>query len=152
MKKLMVLSIVVVVAFWWYQPADSKAPDERLVGHFDAICMIAERNIDTPHRGVQKIFHFLGGHAPDMLKQFGDLLVEIERIDNDREHDKRARLAQRRFRKHAKRCGPVMERFAEAVEADPEASALLERGVGRLGRTLEIIFGADASILFPLGT
>ena len=38
--------------------------------------------------------------------------------------------------------------FFEAVDDDPAADALLERGVERLGRTLEIIFGEDKTIDF----
>jgi hypothetical protein len=78
-----------------------------------------------------------------MMKEFGDTLVVIERIADDGAHDKRARKAGQRIRKPLIKCERDLQRFFAAVERNPEASKLMERGSERLGRTLELIFGAE---------
>lgn len=123
------------------------APDERLASDLSAICDIADRHIEAPQPGVKKLMRYLGDHAPEMLQAWGELLVTIERIDSDRAHDDRARLAGRRLAAVMTRCEQPLAEFGEAVEADPEASRTLQRGIERLNRTLEIIFAGGVRSL-----
>jgi len=116
-------------------------PDERLAGHLRGLCKVAEDGIDDPQTGVRRLMRYYGDHGPAMLEAFGATLVTIERIDDDRAHDARARLARERLQAPLIACAETWEDFGQAVEADPEASATLEHGVARLGRTLEILFG-----------
>jgi hypothetical protein len=141
--KLILLLLLLVLVFWWYRSSKSSEPDEKLVGHLDHLCQIAADNIDTPDRGVQKYFAYLGKHSPDMLKQFGATLVAVERISDDRAHDDRARRARDRLNTSLRRCEHTYQRFAEAIENDPAASRRVARGAERFGRTLEIIFGPE---------
>lgn len=119
-------------------------PDERLAKHLEKLCRIAEDGVDDPEAGVRKMMRYHGDHGPDMLEDFGDTLVLIERIDDDDEHDRRARRARDRIHAPLLACAETWDDFAQAVESDPEASAILERGVDRLARTLEILAGAGA--------
>jgi hypothetical protein len=80
-----------------------------------------------------------------MLHQLGELLVTIERIDDDARHDQRARVARDRLRSRVLACAATWERFGEAIERDERARRRFERGVERFGRTLEIIFGQSAA-------
>lgn len=128
-------------------PAD---PDERLAHHFERLCRIAERGVDEPEAGVRKMMRYYGDHGPDMLEDFGDMLVMIERIDDDEAHDRRARRARDRLHAPILACDETWEEFAQAVEADPEASKALERGINRLARTLEILSGADRGVHNPI--
>jgi hypothetical protein len=122
----------------------SKAPDEQLAGHFEELCDIARDNIETPERGVRHLGRYFGKHTEDMLGEFGATMQLIEKIPDDDKHDKRAYTARDRIQHPLRACERDWERFAEAVEADPEASALLQHGLDRIGRTFEIIFsGAD---------
>jgi hypothetical protein len=121
--------------------ATRAAPDERLASHLRALCQVAEQGIDDPRAGVRTMMRYYGDHGPDMLEAFGATLVTIERIDDDAAHDRRAGVARDRIQAPLLACAETFAEFAEAVEADPEASAILERGVTRLGRTLEILFG-----------
>lgn len=157
-KSLLVLLIVVSVVVWLY-PSDEqrRGPDDHLVAYVGGMCKVMDRHVDQPNAGVDALFGYYGKHTPDMMKQFGDLLVEIERIQDDRAHDRRAQKANQKLRKAFKRCERTAERFIDAVEDDPRARAKLERGLDRLGRTLEIIFsGAESDSMlddirsFPL--
>jgi hypothetical protein len=124
-------------------------PDERLAQHLRNLCEVAEDGAIEPRTGVRKLMRYYGDHGPDMLQAFGATLVTIERIDDDAAHDRRARVARDRIQKPLLDCADSWEDFAQAVEDDPEASAILERGMARLGRTLEILFG-DSGKLTPI--
>jgi hypothetical protein len=125
-------------------------PDVRLAGRFDQMCEIARDNIQTPERGVRKLGGFLDKHTGDMFGAFGDTLAAIERIPDDAKHDKRAELARDRLQKPFIRCARDWMRFAEAVDADPKASELVERFNERFGRTLEIILSGQRLDLLHL--
>ncbi len=136
-----------LAAFWLYKGEASKAPDENLASHLQGICKIAKANAVTPVKGVQRLFHFLGHHSSSMMKEFGDTLVLIERIANDEAHDDRARQAGKRIRKPLLACERDLERFFLAVESNPKAQALFEKGANRLGRTLELMFGEEGAAI-----
>lgn len=119
----------------------ARAPDDKLAGHLDAMCTIARLGIDSPDDGVRNLFAYFGENSPAMLHTFGQLLVEIERIDDDARHDARARQAHQRLRARLVACNQTWQRFGEAIERDEKASRRLERGLDRFGRTIEIIFG-----------
>lgn len=149
-----VLVLVLVAAVIWSRDSKRPAqPDQKLVGHISDICKIAERGIESPYKGVQKLFSYYGQNTPNMFKEWGELLVTIERIKDDKAHDERARLAGRRLHNASVSCERTFERFGLAIENDPKASKLLERGTNRLGRTLELIFsgGAASSMSFLPG-
>jgi hypothetical protein len=125
-------------------------PDERLAHHLRNLCEVAEDGAIEPRTGVLKLMRYYGDHGPDMLQAFGATLVTIERIADDAAHDRRARVARDRIQKPLLDCAETWEEFAEAVENDPEASETLERGMTRLGRTLEILFGESDRALAPM--
>ncbi len=140
-----VLLVLVVGAVWLYRGGESKAPDEKLARHLSGICKIAKANANSPVKGVKSLFHFMGHHSSSMMKEFGDTLILIERIADDEAHDQRAREAGKRIQKPFKGCERDLERFVLAIENDEEASALMQRGSERLGRTLELIFDPQGS-------
>jgi hypothetical protein len=123
-------------------------PDQELAGRFAALCEIAGDHIDSPVPGIRKIGRYLGRHTDDMLGELGGTIQLIESIPDDAKHDARARLARTRIHKPIHECEDTWKRFGEAVEADPEASEILNRALDRLGRTLEIIFGENKTIDF----
>ncbi|HTL32748.1 MAG TPA: hypothetical protein VL326_06475 [Kofleriaceae bacterium] len=124
----------------------SRAPDERVAKRLGDICDIARDNVKTPEKGVRKLGGYLDKNVDKLLADYGAMFAAIERIPDDKRHDDRARLARDRLRKAA--CESDMQRFAEAIKADPKASALLERFAERFSRTLEIISGERQSIDF----
>lgn len=140
--RILILIILIALVVWWYR-SDRSAPDRKLARHFDELCEIAGANIKSPSRGVDRTFKYLGKHSPEMLQQLGETLVLIEQISDDGKHDRRARKAAKRLRAPLVACQETFARFGEAIEANPEARGKLERGFERLGRTLEILFGAD---------
>lgn len=155
MKRL-VLVLVVVLVFglvWWTARGGGKAPDQRLADHARALCKIATAGVEDPEAGVSRMFGYYRDRGPAMAKDWAALLVAIERIDDDRAHDDRARLAARRIHAPLAACAPTFERFGRAVEADPEARVRLERAMTRLGRTFEILLGGGGGDLvrMPLG-
>jgi hypothetical protein len=127
--------------------AERTEPDQRLAAHLGKLCEIADDGAIDPRTGVRRMMKYYGDHGPDMLEAFGATLVTIERIDDDAAHDRRARVARDRIQQPLVACQETWQRFADAVEHDPEASATLERGVTRLGRTLEILFGEEGRSL-----
>lgn len=151
MKKLLWIALAVFALVWLWPGGDKgedkdgdKAPEDRLVKHMDATCAIAKKHIAKPVTGVEKLFAYLGENSPKMMKTFGRLLVEIERIPNDAEHDARARKAAERLHAAGRSCERHWEQFFMAVQRDPKARALFEHGVERFSRTLEILFGSGA--------
>lgn len=117
------------------------APDEKLASELGEICDIARKNVDTPERGVRGLGRYLATH--NLVGDLGSMITMIERIDDDRAHDARARLARQRLVAPLRACEQDWMEFAEAVEDDPEARALVDRFGARLNRTLEILFGGD---------
>lgn len=115
-----------------------EAPDERLAGRLDKLCVIARDSVDAPERGVRKLGRYLGEHTGDMLKDFGDTIATIEKITDDAKHDDRARLARDRI--HGAACPRDWQRFGDAVDRDPAAHQLLIEMQERLSRTFEILF------------
>jgi hypothetical protein len=125
---------------------NNKDPDQKLAGRFDDLCEIASDGIAKPEQGVRKLGRYLGSHADDMLGELGGTVTMIEKISNDDAHDARAQVAHDRLAKPLVECAETWMEFADAIENDAAADALLERGLVRLGRTLEIIFGEGAAI------
>lgn len=142
---LVLVVLVVLGLVWWTSRGSRSAPDERLAAHTRALCKIAGAGVEHPDDGVARLFRYYGDRGPAMARDWAELLVLIERIDDDRAHDQRAALAARRLHAPAAACAETFARFAEAVESDPAASARLERGVRRLSRTIEIIAGGGGA-------
>lgn len=146
-KLKLILGISLCAATYFFfggGPERKSDPDQKLAAHYGEICKIAKKGISKPHRGLQKLFGYYGKNGPTMLKDFGELLVLIERIEDDSAHDKRAALAHKRMSKVLIKCERTFEAFGLAVEADEEASELLEVKVTRFARTLEILFGGNS--------
>lgn len=151
---LLFLVVVIVIALvWWTSRGSKAAPDQRLAAHARALCKIAATGAEHPDDGVRRMFRYYGDRGPAMAKDWAELLVLIERIDDDDAHDARARLAARRMHEPIAACASTFERFGRAVSEDPEASARVERGMERFGRTLEILMGGGGNqlLLAPLG-
>lgn len=121
-----------------------RAPDAALGEQLEDLCGFAERGIEHPTEGVRSIGAYLIAHAGDMLKNFGDTIALIERIDDDRTHDDRARVARDRVVRPIVACEDTWEQFALAVADDEEALALVVRAGDRLSRTLAIILPSGA--------
>lgn len=118
---------------------NASAPDQRLAQHFDEMCDIARDHAKSPEKGVKKLGKYLVVNLGSITGSFGSLIATIERVRDDEAHDERAVLA--RDRLHAVSCPDDWNEFADAVEADPEATALVNEGIARLSRTLEILLG-----------
>ena len=110
------------------------------------VCVIARENITSPERGVRKLGGYMAKHTGDLMADWGNTLAVIEKISDDDKHDARARLARDRIRRPVIVCARDWARFHEAVEADPEATALIVDFNVRLNRTMEIIFGQDTKV------
>ncbi len=143
-KLLIGVSLFAATYLYWGGPQRSSAPDQKLAAQYGEICKIAEKGISNPHKGLQTLFGYYGKNGPTMLKNFGELLVMIERIEDDAAHDKRAALASKRMSKVLIKCERTFEAFGLAVEADEKASELLEVKVTRFARTLEILLGGGS--------
>jgi hypothetical protein len=124
------------------RPGGGRAPDEKLAKELTELCDIARSNMKTPERGVRGLGRYLADH--NLIGDLGSTVTMIERIDDDGAHDARARLARQRLVAPLRACERVWAEFAEAVEDDPDARALVDRFAARLNRTLEILFGSDA--------
>ena len=149
---LFLVVVVVIALVWWTSRGRGVgAPDQRLAGHARALCKIAAHGAEHPDDGVRQMFRYYAERGPAMAKDWAELLVVIEAIADDDAHDARARLAARRVHEPLAACARTFERFGQAVEEDPEASARLERGMTRLGRTLEILMGGGNLFTAPLG-
>jgi hypothetical protein len=152
MRKAWVVSVVVAgAALVTLRTAGgclTKEPDQKLASRFDALCEIAADNLETPANGITKVGRYLGRHTDDILGELGGTIQLIERISDDDAHDTRARLARQRIHKPLHECESTWNKFAQAVQNDPEAAAILARAMERLGRTLEIIFGENKTIDF----
>jgi hypothetical protein len=142
-KGVLLLAVLIVVAASWM--SRRHGPAERLAGRYREVCAIAGDNVKSPSRGVDRLGAFFAGHGPEMLRDYGELVSSIERIADDGRHDARAREVGRTINAPLHECSETLQRFAEAVEADDEASAKLSRAFERLGRTLNLLFGDAAS-------
>jgi hypothetical protein len=120
---------------------NSSEPDEQLADHFEEVCSIAAKNIDTPVKGVKKLGGYMVRHLDDMLGDFGGTIATIESIKDDAKHDKRAYVARERMSRPWISCIDSWMEFWTAVDQDPEATELSNRAFERLNRTFEIIFG-----------
>ncbi len=118
----------------------SRDPDEKIAARFAELCEIARDNITTPEHGVRELGRYFGKHTEHLLGELGATMQVIEKIGDDRKHDERARVARNRMQKPLRACERDWDRFANAVNRDPEARALMQTGLDRINRTLEIIF------------
>lgn len=119
----------------------SSAPDEKIAERMADICVIARDGGNDAVKGVKKLGKYFDAHTGDLLGEWGETLAAIERISDDRKHDDRARLARDRIQAPLIRCSRELQRFGNAIEANPEASAMMQRFSVRFNRTIEIIFG-----------
>ena len=126
---------------WWLWP--DSAAEEELGDHLESICDIARSNVDDPKDGVEELFGYYGRNSPEILRLFGSLLVSIERIEDDAEHDERAAEAAEVLHATMADCDDDWDAFLAAVSADPEANELMLRGFARLGRTATILLGLN---------
>ncbi|MBL0216974.1 MAG: hypothetical protein IPQ07_24260 [Myxococcales bacterium] len=117
------------------------APDQELAGRLDDLCEIARDGAAKPEAGVRALGRYMVKHTGDLLGSFGDTIALIERVPDDEAHDERARLARERIQKPLVACEADWQRFGEAIEADPKASALVDKAMIRLNRTIEILVG-----------
>lgn len=124
------------------------APDAKLGAQFDELCAIAKVGEKDAVKGVRKMGGYLVAHGGDMLKNFGDTLGVIESIPDDKKHDERAHRAAETMLVPLLDCADTWEGFADAIEASPEASALVNRAMERLDRTLQIIFQGQSTFTF----
>jgi hypothetical protein len=139
-NRWMVVALVSASAVFAYRGCLNQLdPDQKLGHHFASLCEVARDHVAAPAQGVQLLSRYLGKHAGEMLGELGSTLAIIERIDDDHAHDERAAIARDRIQAPLFACQADWQRFADAVAADPEASALIAHNVERLGRTLEII-------------
>lgn len=147
--KVTLFAVFVFGAFALFRDKKENNPDDKLVSQWNTMCKIAKNNIKSPARGVAKISGFLAKNTSHMLKNFGDLLVTIETIKDDTDHDHRAEQARTKFQGHTKRCGSTWALFFEAIEHNDEASQLVENGSFRISRTIEILFGNGQQSWLP---
>jgi hypothetical protein len=141
-KGWLVLALVVSGLVFAYRGCLNELdPDQRLAGHLQAMCEIARDHIPAPEKGVRKLGAYLVKHGGAITGELGSTLATIERIQDDEYHDERAMIARDRIHKPLRACERDWARFAQAVDADPRASAAVERALRRLNRTLEILFG-----------
>lgn len=150
-RRLLILAtaLLALALLWKATCGAGSTPDAKLAHHIDRMCEIAGDHVGKPRKGVDKLFRYLGRNTEKMGAELGALLVEIEQIEDDAAHDRRAREAARLIHSTTARCESTFQRFFAAVERDPEAKARFERGVDRLGRTLQILLGNAHHVAVP---
>lgn len=126
----------------------AQPPEERLAQRLGSMCEIARDNVKTPEAGLRKLGGYLDKNIDKVMADYGAMFAAIERIPDDAKHDDRARLARDRLRKPLVGCDRDWQQFADAVNKDPAAAALLERFAQRLSRTFEIISGQHLDVDF----
>ncbi len=146
--KFVIVALVAVTGLYFI--ARDNSPEQRIANNLGGVCGIARANVETPSRGVDRLFAHLGAHTADTLRDLGALVVEVQRIDDQKRSDERARRANRVMRAPLERCSADLDRFFAAVNADHEAADKMQRGAERLERTLNLLFGANLSELAPL--
>lgn len=119
----------------------SKDPDEKLVAHLEDVCEIMRDHRDVPVVGLRKLGRYLYKHTGDIYGNGVQIIAFIEGIEDDDAHDERARLARDRIDDWANGCAADWFLFWQAVEADPEATELVDRTEERVQRTIDILSG-----------
>jgi hypothetical protein len=119
----------------------AKAPDEQLAGHLDDLATSLATTSRRPSAACAT--WPLLASTEDMLGEFGATMQLIEKIPDDDKHDKRRTS---RVIGSSARCARASATgtIRRGGRGRSEASALLQRGLDRIGRTFEIIFsGAE---------
>lgn len=145
--KSLVVGVLVLLALLYYR--HTQRPEMQLGRRLGKICSIAEKNVSTPRRGVDELFGYFGENTPDLAHDFGALLVSLGRIDDQREHDDRAREAARRMWGPLAGCGEALQQLGDAIESDPAASRKLQAGMDRVTRSLTLLFGGEVEGFAP---
>ena len=131
-----------------FSSSDGSVPDEKLASQFDDLCKIAKGGIEDPVKGVRELGGYLAGHTGDMMKNFGDTVGLIESIKDDDKHDARARTARGTMLAPLAACEETWNEFADAIDGNSEATALVNRAADRLERTWNIIFSGGPGATF----
>ncbi|MFT3694595.1 MAG: hypothetical protein QM831_15710 [Kofleriaceae bacterium] len=118
------------------------APEDRLVSRFDDLCTIAKRNINTPEQGVKAFGTYLGKYLGDMTGDFGDLIVATNKA---KDPDAAAHAAHDKLEATLEACGPTIEEFAKAVEANGPAREYINTKGDRAVRTILILLTGSAN-------
>ncbi|MEO6952498.1 MAG: hypothetical protein ABI321_11840 [Polyangia bacterium] len=145
--KSLVVGLIVLLALLYYR--HTQRPELQLGRRLGKICTIAEKNVSSPERGVDELFTYFGENTPELAHDFGALLVCLGRIDDQREHDDRAREAAQRMWGPLARCGESLQEFGDAIERDPAASRKLQAGADRVTRSLTLLFGGEVEHFWP---
>jgi hypothetical protein len=135
------LAGLLIASGCWSSSSTGNAPDEKIGKRMGDICSIAKEGGSDAVKGVKKLGKYFDAHTGDLLGEWGETLATIERIPDDKKHDDRARLARDRIQRPLIACNRDLQRFGNAIEASPEASAMVQRFSVRFNRTIEIIFG-----------
>src|SRR3978361_967437 len=119
-----------------------QSPDRKVGDSFEKVCSIAKKNVETPERGVRELGRYFSAHLGDLTGAWGDTIAMIESIPDDERHDKRAHEARDAMFKPLRACQTELLEFAQAVSEDERATELMNHAGERLGRTININFGA----------
>jgi hypothetical protein len=140
-RAVIVVGLVVAAGVWMIQRSSS---EERIARRLGTVCQIARDNVKTPARGVDRLFAHLDANTAETLRDLGELVVEVQRIGDEKRHAERARRANRVLRAPLESCRADLDRFSEAINGDEAATRKLEAGIERLNRTLGLLFGDAA--------
>jgi DNA repair ATPase RecN len=124
-------------------------PEDKLAANLDKLSRIMLDNVRTPKKGVTRVFDYNRDHIAEMLARWGEIIADLDRIENDKQREKRGRHIVKVLRPALERAGQAAERFFEAVSRDPEAQRELERRLARL-KPLEELFRSLARQLSAL--
>jgi len=121
-------------------------PESAIAAHLGQLTDRMKTNLETPAQGVTAYFDYLQQALPELLEQTGELVVTLDRIEDETERNARADEMVAVLREPVQRYAGVAEEFWQRVADDERAREVLGQRLQRLERLGEIFQRIGAAL------
>lgn len=106
--------------------AGCSKPEEKVAKHLENIAEIMDDHKDKPKKGIEELREYVRDNLPAMAEAAAEAVVELDKIEDDKERVKRAEEMLKALEKPVKKVKESSGKFQEKVAKDKDAMKLME--------------------------
>ena len=115
-------------------------PEDKIASHIEAMAEIMEDNADSPEDGVKKLESYLQDNGPTIARHVGEMIVELDKIDDDAEAKERLKEMKDTLETVSKKFEETSSKFQAAVGKDKAATEyVMKVTLGRFMPLAEVL-------------